>query len=194
MASTLATWKGDVSEVLRLSVFLEYWRHYNHVLVCCFIFNGTSRAIIPGRCLVLGVLWYPSFNASFCGSGAWPAPGCGWWLGGWVGSWSMSCACTGAADGTACRVSLAEVTQVQARARASPDQVQVLRRCACLHPRRERDHLLGPGAGCPNGTCTWAYRVCMGSVSECTTSIVVCLFVGCVGVSVFMCTHEGGNV
>ncbi|MEQ2285794.1 hypothetical protein AMECASPLE_035539 [Ameca splendens] len=43
-------------------------------------------------------------------------------------------------------------------------------------------------------TWTWEYRVCMGSVSECTTSIVVCLYVGCVGVSVFICTHEGGNV
>ncbi|MED6243839.1 hypothetical protein ATANTOWER_028071 [Ataeniobius toweri] len=32
----------------------------------------------------------------------------------------------------------------------------------------------------------------MGSMSECTTSIVVCLYIGCVGV--FMCTHEGGNV
>ncbi|MEQ2229829.1 hypothetical protein ILYODFUR_022872 [Ilyodon furcidens] len=31
----------------------------------------------------------------------------------------------------------------------------------------------------------------MGSVSECMTSIVVCLYVGCVGVSVFMCMYEG---
>ncbi|MEQ2255330.1 hypothetical protein ILYODFUR_012844 [Ilyodon furcidens] len=41
------------------------------------------------------------------------------------------------------------------------------------------------------GIGTWTF---MGSVSECTTSIVVCLHIGCVGVSVFMCTHEGGNV
>ncbi|MEQ2279715.1 hypothetical protein AMECASPLE_012198 [Ameca splendens] len=41
-------------------------------------------------------------------------------------------------------------------------------------------------------TWTWEDRVCTGSVSECTTSIVVCL--GCVGVSVFMCTHDSGNV
>ncbi|MEQ2229871.1 hypothetical protein ILYODFUR_023405, partial [Ilyodon furcidens] len=44
------------------------------------------------------------------------------------------------------------------------------------------------------GTWTWEYRVCMGSVSECTTSIDVCLYIGCVAVSVFMCMHEGGNV
>ncbi|MEQ2231077.1 hypothetical protein ILYODFUR_035654 [Ilyodon furcidens] len=43
------------------------------------------------------------------------------------------------------------------------------------------------------GTWTWEYRVCMGSVSECTMSMDACLYVRCVGVSV-MCTHEGGNV
>ncbi|MEQ2252611.1 hypothetical protein ILYODFUR_023529 [Ilyodon furcidens] len=43
-------------------------------------------------------------------------------------------------------------------------------------------------------TWTWEYGVCMGSVIECMTSIVVCLYVGCVGVSVFRCVHEGGNV
>ncbi|KAK5600664.1 hypothetical protein CRENBAI_013241 [Crenichthys baileyi] len=40
----------------------------------------------------------------------------------------------------------ARVAQVQ-----GPAQVQVLGRSACLHPRREGDHFLGPGAGCPNG-------------------------------------------
>ncbi|MEQ2248615.1 hypothetical protein ILYODFUR_020801 [Ilyodon furcidens] len=30
----------------------------------------------------------------------------------------------------------------------------------------------------------------MGSMSECTTSIVVCLYIGCVGVSVFMATQD----
>ncbi|MED6246710.1 hypothetical protein ATANTOWER_022306 [Ataeniobius toweri] len=44
------------------------------------------------------------------------------------------------------------------------------------------------------GTWTWEYSLCMGIVGECTTSIIVCLYVGCVGVSVFMCTHENGNV
>ncbi|MED6256464.1 hypothetical protein ATANTOWER_026679 [Ataeniobius toweri] len=43
-------------------------------------------------------------------------------------------------------------------------------------------------------TWTWEYKVCMGSVSECMTFIVVCLYVGCVGASVFMCMHEDGNV
>ncbi|MEQ2223061.1 hypothetical protein ILYODFUR_032888 [Ilyodon furcidens] len=81
----------------------------------------------------------------------------------------------------------AGVTQVQARVLA-----------VCLSPPPE-------GRGPPYasrgwlsqwaiGTWTWEYRVCMGSVNECTTSIVVRLYVGCVGVSVFMCTHEGGNV
>ncbi|MEQ2162551.1 hypothetical protein GOODEAATRI_020990 [Goodea atripinnis] len=28
------------------------------------------------------------------------------------------------------------------------------------------------------GTWTWEYRVCMGSASECTASIVVCLYIG----------------
>ncbi|MEQ2163089.1 hypothetical protein GOODEAATRI_026649 [Goodea atripinnis] len=37
------------------------------------------------------------------------------------------------------------------QAQASPDQVQALGRSACLHPGKEGDHLLGPGAGCPYG-------------------------------------------
>ncbi|MEQ2307355.1 hypothetical protein AMECASPLE_017382 [Ameca splendens] len=53
----------------------------------------------------------------------------------------------------------------------------------CLSPPwKEGDPLLGSGAG----------KVCMASVNECITSIVVCLYVGCV--SVFMCAHECGNV
>ncbi|MED6246635.1 hypothetical protein ATANTOWER_021099 [Ataeniobius toweri] len=80
------------------------------------------------------------------------------------------------------------VAQFQAWARAGPDQVQVPG-VVCLSPPPE-------GRGPPPGsggwlslwgidTWTWECRVCMGSVSECTTSIVVCLYVGCVGV--FLC-------
>ncbi|MEQ2219950.1 hypothetical protein ILYODFUR_000374 [Ilyodon furcidens] len=61
----------------------------------------------------------------------------------------------------------------------------------CLSPPPEGKRLPpGSGGQLPLwgiGTLTWEYRVCMGSVSESSRSIVVC-------VSVFMCTDEGGNV
>ncbi|MED6254445.1 hypothetical protein ATANTOWER_026483 [Ataeniobius toweri] len=48
-------------------------------------------------CPVLGVLWWPSSNASFCGSCPWPGAGLRLAVR-WVGRRSMSCARTGVAD------------------------------------------------------------------------------------------------
>ena len=61
MAYTLATWKGDESEVMRLSVYLESWRHYKPVPIC---WSVCTVSMVCYHCEILYVLTFKFINTS----------------------------------------------------------------------------------------------------------------------------------